>query len=300
MKKSITRTCFVILASLATGTCHGQATLLWKIECDSCPKTSYLMGTNHGFDGQYLFDHNQLAAIAYTVDAIATEADRNTVKNNMMHDDSLISGVALSTLLDSADYNLVKLKFQSVFGVPFSLVEKYYPHAIEEGIHYGEGENYNTAYHKTHPNDTTYHMFMDMMIMNIALNRKIPLYGLETREEKYKMQFVDMPLKEQAQMLVHGLKANPSDIRYAMVDTCFADQNMDCLCSIFQCRNTYSCSGDSTMIYKRNLLWMEKIPALLHKQSILIAVGAMHLCGNAGLPALLFRKGFKVTPLGYK
>ncbi|MEO5571636.1 MAG: TraB/GumN family protein [Bacteroidia bacterium] len=294
------RACFVIITSLVITNCYGQATLLWKIECDSCPKTSYLMGTNHGFDGDYLFKHQQLAAIAYSVDAIADEADRSVLKDKLIHDDSLIAGVSLRDLVDSADYELVAKKFQSVYYVPFSMVEKYYPHAIQQGIYFGQAGNYNTEYHKTHPDDTTYHRFMDYMIQDIAIERKIPLYGLETRDEIYKMQYRDMPLKEQAKMLVNTLKTNPDDIRYKMADTCFTDQSLDCLCSVVPGVSTYSRPGDSTLIYKRNLLWMEKIPALLHKQSLLIAVGAMHLCGNYGLVDLLIRKKYKLTPLLYK
>ncbi|MBK5285594.1 MAG: TraB/GumN family protein, partial [Bacteroidia bacterium] len=142
--------------------------------------------------------------------------------------------------------------------------------------------------------------FMDKMIQDIALERKIPLYGLETREEIYKLQYRDMPLSEQARMLVFSLKTNPSDVMYSMVDTCFIYQRLDCMCTALPGVINYTRPGDSTMIYKRNLLWMEKIPALIHKQSTLIAVGSMHLCGDAGLINLLMEKKYKLTPLTYK
>jgi uncharacterized protein len=286
-----------LLAAIA---CSGQATLLWKIDCDSCPKSSFLMGTVHSFSGEYLFEHNELSSLAYYVDAIATEGDRTMLKNKFMSDDSLISGVSLSTLLDSTDYNLVKQKFEAAYHISFSIVDKYYPHAIMDAISYSSSGDFNKAYHKAHPTDTLYHTFMDKMIQDIAIDRKIPLYGLESREEIYVLQYRDMPLKEQAQMLVYTLKANPSDIRYAMQDICFTDQSLDCMCSIIPGVNNYTRPGDSTMIYKRNLLWMEKIPALIQKQSVLIAVGSMHFCGKEGLVNLLMKKNYKLTPLKYK
>ena len=53
----------------------------------------------------------------------------------------------------------------------------------------------------------------------------------------------------------------------------------------------------NTVLDKRNLKWMKKIPGILKKKATMIAVGAGHLAGETGLIPLLEKQGFKITPV---
>ncbi|HXV39418.1 MAG TPA: TraB/GumN family protein [Steroidobacteraceae bacterium] len=52
---------------------------------------------------------------------------------------------------------------------------------------------------------------------------------------------------------------------------------------------------DERLIYERNARWAEQLEAMLDGgDDVLLVVGALHLAGPRGLPALLERRGFKV------
>lgn len=49
------------------------------------------------------------------------------------------------------------------------------------------------------------------------------------------------------------------------------------------------------LIYERNARWAEQVDGMLHgDKKVLLVVGAMHLVGDRGLPALLRKRGFRV------
>ena len=49
------------------------------------------------------------------------------------------------------------------------------------------------------------------------------------------------------------------------------------------------------LIYRRNAAWANQVSEMLRgDQDVLLVVGAMHLVGNRGLPALLAKRGFHV------
>jgi len=49
------------------------------------------------------------------------------------------------------------------------------------------------------------------------------------------------------------------------------------------------------LIYRRNAAWADQVSEMLRgDQDVLLVVGAMHLVGNRGLPALLAKRGFHV------
>lgn len=51
------------------------------------------------------------------------------------------------------------------------------------------------------------------------------------------------------------------------------------------------------MLDKRNIDWISKIPALMKKESVFVAVGAAHLPGEFGVLHLLKKAGYKVRPI---
>lgn len=52
-----------------------------------------------------------------------------------------------------------------------------------------------------------------------------------------------------------------------------------------------------TFLFVRNENWVEKLPEMMKKSSLFIAVGAGHLPGSRGVIQLLRNKGYKVTPI---
>jgi len=48
---------------------------------------------------------------------------------------------------------------------------------------------------------------------------------------------------------------------------------------------------------ERNNNWINQLPGMMEKQSLFVAVGALHLVGNSGLVNQLSRLGYTVKPL---
>lgn len=299
MRIMIKQACLLILTVLPIATCHGQATLLWKIECDSCPKTSYLFGTYHNITGQYIFEHPSLQQIAFTVEAIATESQRATYKKlELVPTDSFLTHVPLNMLLDSADYSMARDTFSKYFNIPFDSIKYMNPLSLEVSLRYAREAM--SLYMKKSKPDSIFAVPMDESFKKIAIARKIPLFALDEPGSLDQMKHKEIPLSEQAQMLMIELKGPADKQLYHIWDSCYRANDLFCICNSEEGIITHSRPGDSILLYKRNLLWMEKIPALIQKQSLLIAVGTMHLCGNNGLLNLLYRKKYKLTPLKYK
>ena len=51
------------------------------------------------------------------------------------------------------------------------------------------------------------------------------------------------------------------------------------------------------LLDKRNIDWISKVPALMKKESIFMAVGAAHLVGEHGVLNLLKKAGYTVRPI---
>ncbi|MEP7171322.1 MAG: TraB/GumN family protein [Bacteroidota bacterium] len=276
-----------------------NAQLLWKVECDSCAQPSYLFGTYHNIGGKYIGEHLSVAQIAFKVDAIVTESERAAYKEQeFVSPDSFLTKVPLNMLLDSADYSMAKDTFTKYFILPFDSVKYMNPLSLEVALRYAR-ESYRLYANKLKP-DSIIAIPMDESFKKIAIGRKILLYALDEPGSLDRMKNKEIPLAEQAQMMMIELKGPADKQLYHVWDSCYHANDLYCICNSEAGAMTHSRPGDSILLTKRNMLWMEKIPALIQKQSTLIAVGAMHLCGNDGLLNLLYRKKYKLTPLANK
>jgi hypothetical protein len=124
------------------------------------------------------------------------------------------------------------------------------------------------------------------------------IIGLETIREQ--LEFLDgMSLESQRALLLQSLKESV-DIQKIMDelvdawrhgDVAFLEVNM--LDEMKQYPELYK-----TIVVDRNASWLRKIEDLLdHQDDYLIVVGALHLIGDDGVPALLARRGYEVRQL---
>ena len=132
------------------------------------------------------------------------------------------------------------------------------------------------------------------MAMKSAQDGK-PIEGLETIEEQ--LEFLDgLSLAAQTELLMQTL-AEGVDIEATMDDmvrawrhgdTAYLQQEM--LDSMAESRELYE-----TVVAERNRRWTDTILGLLDdEQNYLVVVGALHLIGDDGLPALLSGRGIDI------
>jgi hypothetical protein len=135
-------------------------------------------------------------------------------------------------------------------------------------------------------------------LMDKAAGDNKEIIGLETIREQ--LEFLDtMSLESQRALLLQSLKESV-DIQKIMDelvhawrhgDIAFMEDNM--LDEMKQYPELYR-----TIVVDRNLDWLRKIEELLDDEDdYLIVVGALHLIGEDGVPALLSKRGHEVQQL---
>ena len=143
--------------------------------------------------------------------------------------------------------------------------------------------------------------FLDQRIYQMALNNKLPVFGLETAAEQLAA-FDSMSESMQIRML-----------REAVADYDQLDNQYESLVRAYLARDLVELkrlsreyeSSDKTLgdwfekniIRDRNLLMADRLKKLLQRDTTFVAVGALHLAGETGLINSLKSAGYTVRPL---
>jgi len=199
----------------------------------------------------------------------------------------------LTGILSKTDYDFVKADFEYYLHQSLENYNDYSPLLIMEMITKAKKER------RTQPGDKK-QTPMDAYFQAVAVMDGKPNIGLETAEE-FRRISQSMPLPSQAFLLLYQLELTPEEEARRLdqpMRHCYQLQDLDCFCKIEDMAH-YTRPGDSTMVVKRNLLWMTKLPGILERHPAFIAVGAAHLYGEMGLVALLRKQEFTVVPLRY-
>ena len=139
---------------------------------------------------------------------------------------------------------------------------------------------------------------VEMTMTNRATADGKPIEGLETVDEQ--LGFLDgLPLQAQREMLLQTLlqSAEVRDSIDQLIDAWrhgdTAALEKDLLSELEQQADLHE-----ALIVSRNLRWVESIEDFLDdEQDYLVVVGALHLVGKHGVPALLDQAGFEVNQL---
>lgn len=123
-----------------------------------------------------------------------------------------------------------------------------------------------------------------------------PVSGLETLEQQFGM-FDGLPEADQRAMLNSMLKGLPSaKADYKEMLANWMAGKSDALLKNADAGLLSSPRVRESLLDGRNRAWADKVDAMLKRgEQPFIAVGAGHMVGGKGLPALLAAKGYKVT-----
>lgn len=289
---------FLLLAQMFTLTLPAQqaekAGFLYGImsSLDSGAHLSFLFGTLHHLDGNYLLkEHPTLLQLATGAELMVGEAGHGDAKEYHGTDWSKKNtGTSLRDLLTPSDFRYVADEFQKATGESIEGYLHYYPSVLRSMIKWARSTN-------RPPEEIEYRIVPDLLFAHVAKSKNIPLVGLETPQQSIDAQ-LSVPLEDQAFLLVEGLDDAKIDSIIADMNTCYKAQDLACFCKIMDLEH-YSYPGDEQMLKGRNLLWMEKLPAILREKRAFIYVGSGHLCGEFGLLALLRKQGFFIVPMRY-
>jgi len=269
------------------GQAFAQNSLLWEISGNGLKNKSYLYGTVHiqdkrvfQFGDSLMPRFNSCTAFAGELLLMKQNDPAELMKMVFMPGDT-----TLKMLLSKADYKLVHDYTKKKLGVMAGMVDKLKPIFTSSIIT-------ETFAKKDEPYS------LDEYFQKIAAEKKMQVIGIETAQEQ--MSALDrVSLKEQAQMLVDGIKEDAATTDTTAMEkliSIYLTQNLDSI-QYYISDQDLSDAFSKSIITERNHKMAERIDTLVRNKSAFVGVGAAHLPGKEGVIALLRERGFTLRPV---
>jgi uncharacterized protein len=269
-------------------TAKDNKTLLWEITGNDLQKPVYIYGTMHLLCAKDALLSNNLKQIVQNADEIYFEIDMDDIgelltgfKQGKMKNDT-----TLADLYSSDEYQRIKDFFDHHgMGMELQMLNKMQPMLISALV-----------YQAILPCEQA--DGIELSIMQLAHRYKKEIKGLETAA--FQASVLDnIPYAAQAKELLYSIDSAKSTASETeeMVKL-YKEQDLDKLLDY----SLKTEAGTTTeiqdiMINQRNKNWVNQFSVIAKNKSLLIAVGAGHLGGEAGVLTLLKEKGYKLRPL---
>jgi len=272
--------------------------LFWKIEKPGLP-TSYLLGTMHVTDPRVLTMPAGAAAAQESANTIIIESDeilddQKALAALMMKPDLMMftDGSSITDLISPEDKALLE-KGLKERGVPLAAVSKMKPWMISSFVSLPPCEFTRKAAGAS---------FLDKKIALDAIAAGKTVAGLETLSEQL-VAMSELPVKFHLQALIETLKLGPkmADVMETMTQLYLSGDigmTMPMLKAVSPPEGDDEAgyaSFEQRIILDRNRVMATRSAPYFEKGGIFMAVGALHLPGDAGVIALLRQQGYTIT-----
>ena len=281
-----------LLLLLIAGSAQAQyKSLLWRISGNGLKDTSYLYGTMHTADNRIINMADRAKPYFDASKAYAMELDPDGEKNMMglMGKMMMGKGYSLQKMIPNKEYGYLDSICTSQIGFPMSMFDNVSPviiMTIFEGVTMGLDESSLSGKSPV----------LDLYLHDQAKKAKKKIIGIETVSEQLSA-LGSLSYQDQADMLtqeVDSFRVNKSGgqdvLKYYLA------QDLDSL-SANDDDSKKSEKFYKALVTDRNERMAGRMGEFIKKQPTFIAIGAMHLPGDAGVIALLRKKGFTVEPV---
>jgi uncharacterized protein len=273
-------------APLPAGAARFDKGLLWKIESPgSMP--SHLFGTIHLSDRRVTllpcpvkqrFD----GAASYTMEVIASGAGLVSMAEAMFFNDDRRLDQVLDAELYAQTVEVLRNQGMSAEGIrkmkPWAVIL-----TLSMPVPNGSG------------------LFLDMALQIQAILQGKPTYGLESMDEQIAV-FNELSLEHQVSLLRETLRTHREiAAQIEELTLAYLDRDLGRISAI-EGRNrpaddrAYRALMER-LLDRRNRVMVERMAPRLKEGNAFIAVGALHLPGDAGLLNLLSQAGYKLSPV---
>lgn len=268
----------------------GQS-LLYEISGNNLEKSSYLFGTFHILNSDYIKSHESVIQRLRKADQIVIETVIDSSQLVAFSMKTMMPGKSLKALIPESDYKLVKDEFLAKTKADLTLFDQFKPALISTqlSIAYIQETNPWLKKYKGTP--------MDLYFANYAKQHQLKLITFETMLEQADLLFDSDPIEKQSQDLIKLVKERDKTIKMAIdLGDKYVKQD---LLGLQKLGEVYQDDFNSLtkLVDDRNLNWMKELPQILSDGNAFIAVGALHLPGENGLIELLIKKGYSVKPI---
>ncbi len=282
---------FLLLSSLLTARAQYNS-LFWKITGNGIKHPSYIYGTMHTADARvFAFGDSVLPYFAQTK-AYAMELDpKQGFDMSIITKLMMGRGYSLKTMLPAKEYALLDSLVKKQIGYSVGVFDNVAPVFTMTIIEAGAMELSDSSIEGNKE-------VLDLYFYKLAKQKKKKIIGIETVDEQLSA-LNSLSYQEQADLLLKELQSMQDSKEMPDVLQYYLDQNLDSLATN---------DADAMMpekFYKalvtvRNVRMADRIADFIQKQSVFVAVGALHLPKADGVIALLRQKGFTVEPIKNK
>jgi len=282
---------FFVCPVFAHNSTEKTGSLLWKISGNGLTQPSYILGTHHFFPFSFLdsiagvkkafASSEQMVGELVMQDLAALALEMQ--KTGMMPQDS-----TWQLLLSEDDYRFVDEELTAFFGVGLQNFGRLKPYMVSLSY---TAVLYQRKFPQINPSES-----MDIWFQQQAANREIPIIGLETAQNQIDALGISS-LKQQAADLVCALKnTDLAELALMKLNRMYRSADLTGISEMLREETPCSMSAEqeNALNDARNKRWLEKLPAIMSEKSSFVAVGLLHLVGEAGLLYGLEQAGYTV------
>jgi hypothetical protein len=282
--------------------------IFWEISGNELTKPSYLFGTHHLYDYQFIKKNENILQALDSVDIVIGEMaiDKSESMNifaKMMTATLLPSGQSLKKLLTAEQYASVDKCLKENMGISAATFNNMKPVFIQQLVmvsKYMKSQEKETAIPPTDlSNPLGNSMDGFFQEQGKALNKQVA--GLETVDDQLHALYDGYSLERQVDLLMEMVNDDDSTSTEDVLTmtNMYSEQNLSGLLELME--KTTPKEEIQSLLINRNNNWIPQIDTYFKEgKSIFIAVGAGHLPGSYGLIHLLKEKGYTLKPIKIK
>ncbi|HKL92183.1 MAG: TraB/GumN family protein [Bacteroidales bacterium] len=275
---------FLMLFCISMGV---SAQLLWKISGKGLTKPSYVFGTHHLVSAGQLPIYDAVVKQALLADVFLGEVNMQEPNMQQILMQHAQMDQNLNDLVSEEAYAMLVKTFQESVGVPLNQVSRMKPMMLMSLF---------LVLDQMKQTGQSNLKSIDQLLQERAVQQKIPVYGLETISEQAALLFDSMRLERQAELLVRTLGDLPTmrNEQSALLKA-YLEGDLEALSKMADVSQSGMTPQEMKLLNdQRNRKWMQRIPEYMASGSCFIAVGSLHLTGEAGLLKQLKQQGYRV------
>ncbi|MEP7318575.1 MAG: TraB/GumN family protein [Panacibacter sp.] len=297
MKKNILKYTTLLLTLTGFVNCESKSqfisaknnkSLLWEVTGNELQKPVYIYGTMHLMCKQDALISDNLKKIIRSADEIYFEIDMDDFGQLLsgFSMGNMKKNTTLNELYTPEEYKRIEDFFKShSMGMQLQMFGKMQPMLISALV-----------YQAILPCSAT--DGIELNIMQVAHEYKKEIKGLETAAFQASI-LESIPYTTQAKELLYSIdNIDSTEIESEKMMQLYKEQDLEKLLD-FSIKTDGGTTSDvqDVMINQRNKNWVDQFSQISKDKGLLIAVGAGHLGGQAGILNLLKQKGYQLRPI---
>lgn len=261
--------------------------LLWKVTGGDLKQPSYLYGSIHIQDARvFAFDSTIVLGTMQSCDAFAMEILMDEIDPKALRESQFMKkGKLLSKMMKPSDFAKLDSVCKAKIGISAYFLNGYKPFFLSSALQQADmAKDQEDA--------------LDLYFLKKARAAGKKCFGVEQYQDQ--IAAIDaISLKEQVKMLVESLNMTEQDSaqnEFEELLNAYLTYNFDKMLEL-STDPSLPKKFNKVFLIDRNVGMADHFAEIARSQSLFCVIGAAHLAGDKGVPALLRKKGYTVEPV---